>query len=232
LTRAWSNQLRGGGIAKRGMDIIDPKLVLYGDAAVVTYIYRSTPVAGETESGKQSMWNATTVYFWQDGDWKVAHMHRSYLPHKLPPAVDVPIPLELAPREYGGILGELMALESAAMERWRKGDPWGFIEISAPEVTYFDTGTPHRLDGREVLRAEYAQREGKIHYDVMEFIDPRVQVCGDAAVLLYRFFSTVLQPDGSIASRMPWNCTEVFAKQAGAWQIVHTHWSLIKGKRI
>lgn len=70
-------------------------------------------------------------------------------------------------REYEGVLGEVMALESAAMERRRKGDPWGFLEISAPEVTYFDTGTPQRLNGREALRAEYAQREGKIFYLVV-----------------------------------------------------------------
>jgi hypothetical protein len=31
------------------------------------------------------------------------------------------------------------------MERWRKGDPWGFTDISAPDVTYFDTGTPRRI---------------------------------------------------------------------------------------
>jgi hypothetical protein len=67
---------------------------------------------------------------------------------------------------------------------------WGFLEISAPEVTYFDTGTPQRINGREALRAEYALREGKIFYAVMDFIDPQVQVCGDMAVLFYRFLST------------------------------------------
>lgn len=124
----------------------------------------------------------------------------------------------------------ILSLENGAMERWRKGDPWGFTDISAPEVTYFDTGTPKRLDGLEALKAEYAKREGKIHYDVMEFIDPKVQVHGDAAVLFYRFFSTHLNPDGSIASRTPWNCTEVFFKIKGKWKIVHTHWSYINGQ--
>jgi hypothetical protein len=65
------------------------------------------------------------------------------------------------------------------MERWCKGDPWGFTYISAPDVTYFDTGTPQRINGREALIAECAQREGKILYDVMESIDPRVRVCGE-----------------------------------------------------
>jgi len=39
-----------------------------------------------------------------------------------------------------------MALESAAMERWRKGDPWVHRNL-CPDVTYFDTGTPQRLNG-------------------------------------------------------------------------------------
>jgi hypothetical protein len=52
------------------------------------------------------------------------------------------------------------------------------------------------------------------------------------AVLLYRFLSTHLNPDGSISSRTPWNCSEVFARIDGKWRIIHTHWSLIKGERM
>jgi uncharacterized protein (TIGR02246 family) len=146
--------------------------------------------------------------------------------------VEVPIPIQLSPTKFEGVLGEVMALESAAMERWRKGDPWGFIEIYAPDVTYFDTGTPQRLNGLDALRAEYAQREGKIFYDVMDFIAPMVQVCGELAVLTYRFFSTQLNPDGSISSRIPWNCSEVYVRIAGQWRIVHNHWSFIRGERM
>ncbi len=73
---------------------------------------------------------------------------------------------------------------------------------------------------------------GKIFYDVMDFIDPRVQFCGDMAVLTYRFFSTRLNPDGSISSRTPWNCSEVYVRMDGRWWIIHNHWSFIKGERI
>jgi ketosteroid isomerase-like protein len=57
-------------------------------------------------------------------------------------------------------------------------------------------------------------------------------VRGDVAVLTYRFFSTILNPDGSISSRTPWNCSEVFARMEGRWKIAHTHWSFIKGERM
>jgi ketosteroid isomerase-like protein len=124
-----------------------------------------------------------------------------------------------------------MTLECAAMERWRKGDPWGFMELYSPEITYFDSGTSRRIDGLEAMKAEYKNREGKIFYDVMEFIAPLVRVQDDLAVLYYRFFSTRLNPDGSILSRIPWNCTEVYVKQAGLWKIVHNHWSFILGEQ-
>jgi hypothetical protein len=149
----------------------------------------------------------------------------------LPEQTEVPVLVFPSGAVYTGIMQELMALESAAMDRWRRGDPWGFTEICAEEVTYFDSGTPGRLNGLKALKAEYEKRAGKIHYDAMEFIDPKVLVHGDAAVLFYRFFSTRLSPYGSITSRTPWNCTEVYARQGETWKIVHTHWSLINGQR-
>jgi len=211
-------------------EFIDPKIKRCGDLAVLTYNYRDAKTEADGSIIEQSLWNTTEVYCLLEGEWKIIHTHWSYINQKLPDSTEVPVLVEMSKKGYEGVLGELMALESAAMERWRKGDPWGFTDISAPDVTYFDTGTPKRLDGLEALKAEYAKRLGKIHYDVMEFIDPKVQVHGDAAVLFYRFFSTHLNPDGSISSRTPWNCTEVFFKVEGKWKIVHTHWSYINGQ--
>ena len=221
-----------GKIRYQGSEFIDPRVVVVGNAAVLSYNYRSSVITPEGNIASQTPWNATEVYFIREGHWKIVHTHWSYVRHRLPDSVEVPIPMQLSPKKFEGVLGELMELESAAMERWRKGDPWGFIEISSPDVTYFDTGTPQRLNGLEALRTEYSLREGKIFYDVMDFVDPRVQVSGDMAVLTYRFLSTWLNPDGSVASRTPWNCTEVFARANGKWQIIHTHWSFIKGERI
>jgi hypothetical protein len=221
-----------GKIHYQKSEFIDPRVVLVGDAAVLSYNYRSSVTTPEGTILSQTPWNATEVYFRRNHQWQIVHTHWSFIRHKLPESLKVPVPVQYSKQEYAGILGEVMALESAAMERWRKGDPWGFIEISAPEVTYFDTGTPQRINGREPLKAEYTQREGKIFYDVMDFIDPRVQDYGDLAVLSYRFLSTWLNPDGSISHRTPWNCSEVFVRQASQWQIIHTHWSFIRGERL
>lgn len=227
--KVYMRQLEGK-IRYQGSEFVDPKVVVAGDAAVLSYNYRSSVITAEGTTTSQTPWNATEVYFRRNNQWRIVHTHWSYVKHKLPESVQVPVPVQLSRKEYDGILGEVMALESAAMERWRKGDPWGFVEISASEVTYFDTGTPQRLNGREALKAEYARREGKIFYGVMDFITPRVQACGELAVLTYRFLSTWLSPDGSVSHRTPWNCTEVFVRMDGQWRIIHTHWSYIKGE--
>jgi len=229
--RAYLKQIEGQ-VHYQVSEFIDPRVVILGDGAILSYNYRSTSTTPGGAVLSQALWNTTEVYFRLEGKWQIVHTHWSFVRHKLPASLEVPIPVELSTREYPGTLGEVMALESAAMERWRKGDPWGFIEISTPEVTYFDSGTPQRINGLQALKAEYACREGQIHYDVMEFIDPRVQVCEDMAVLFYRFFSTTLNVDGSISSRTPWNCSEVFVRTRGGWKTAHTHWSLIKGERI
>lgn len=216
-----------GIFQQQAVEISHPLIQMHGDAAVLSY-HDHTVGEGNSPSG----WNVTSVYFRSGGTWRLVHNHRAYLHHRLPDSVEVPLPFTFPPPVYEGVLAELMALETAAMVRWRTGDPWGFIELYDTTTTYFDTGTPQRLDGLEALQAEYATRAGKIFYDVNDFIAPQVQVCGDTAVLFYRFFSTSLHPDGSIANRTPWNCTEVYTRINGQWKIIHNHWSFIQGRAI
>ena len=205
--------------------IIRPRIVIKEDTAVLTYICKFD----DDPQNIEESWNVTSVYFKQEGEWRLVHGHRSTLHHAQPAIIEIPIPVKGGEQVSDGVLYDLMVLESKAMERWRKGDPWGFIEISAPDVTYFDTGTRQRIDGREALAAEYSLREGRIFYDVMDFIDPGLLANGSTAVLVYRFLSTWLNPDGSVARRTPWNCTEVFRRNEENWLINHTHWSIIQG---
>jgi hypothetical protein len=51
------------------------------------------------------------------------------------------------------ITAEIIALERAALDRWGAGDPSGYLEISAADVTYFDPFLERRVDGLEVLSA-------------------------------------------------------------------------------
>ncbi len=220
-----------GQVHYQGSEFIDPCVHLCGDAALLTFNYRSTVLTPQGTVLKQTPWNATEVYFRRAGQWQIVHSHWSYIHHRLPASLQIPLPVQMTPLDYKGVFGKILALEFAAMERWRKGDPGGFLEIMAPQITYFDTGTPQRVNGLQAMQAEYASRAGKIFYDVMDFIDPHLQLMGDMAVLSYRFFSTRLHPDGSILSRIPWNCSAVYMRQNRKWRMIHNHWSFINGER-
>ena len=120
-----------------------------------------------------------------------------------------------------GLLAELLALETAAMDRWGAGDPDGFLELSDDDVSYFDPWQPERLDSRADLARVYEQIRGQVHIDSYEFVSPAVVAAGDLAALSFQFVSR-----GS-GGRMRWNTTEVYRRDPErGWRIVHTHWSL------
>jgi hypothetical protein len=113
----------------------------------------------------------------------------------------------------------IIAMERAALDRWGRGDPGGFLEISAPDVVYFDPYAEKRVDGLEALTQLYKSYWGQVHLDRYELLNPLVQVCGQAAVLTFNYVSW----SGSNETR--WNCTEVYRHGGDAWWIIQTHWS-------
>lgn len=113
----------------------------------------------------------------------------------------------------------IIAMERAALDRWGKGDPSGFLEICAPDVVYFDNTLECRLDGLELLTAHYEKLRGRIHVDRYELLDPKVQPCGEAAVLTFNFIGYA---NGEVSR---WNCTEVYRRSNDGWRIIQTHWS-------
>lgn len=123
----------------------------------------------------------------------------------------------------GNIPEKIMALEKHALEKWNRGEPAGYLEISAPDVTYFDPFLEKRLSGIESLSEYYRPIRGKIRVDAYEMIDPLVQVSGGMAVLSFNLVSHA----GKAVTK--WNCTEVYRLEGGgSWKIVQTHWSFVK----
>lgn len=118
----------------------------------------------------------------------------------------------------------IIQMERVALERWAKGDPDGFLEISDPEVTYFDPFQSGRLNSREELRKLYDGLRGKVGIEHFEIIDPKVQIEGNVAVLTFNFAS------GGSEAGMRWNTTEVYRYRDNSWQIIHTNWSLTQPK--
>ena len=121
----------------------------------------------------------------------------------------------------------IIALERAALDRWGRGDPQGYIETFAPEVTYFDPFTEKRIDGIDKMKAMLAPLVGKVKIDRYEMLDPRVQQSGDVAVLSFNLVSHTHNPDGSPRT-VRWNSTEVYRRIARRWKIVHNHWSFTR----
>jgi catechol 2,3-dioxygenase-like lactoylglutathione lyase family enzyme len=114
----------------------------------------------------------------------------------------------------------IIGLERAALERWGKGDPSGFLEISGEDVVYFDPFQERRLNGIAELSALYESIRGRVQIAHFELIDPVVQAVDNMAVLTFNY---VAHDTNEGTSR--WNCTEVFRLDAGTWRIVQTHWS-------
>jgi len=113
-----------------------------------------------------------------------------------------------------------VAMERAALVRWCDGDPSGFLEISAPDVVYFDPFVQKRVDGLAALTRLYEDIRGLVVADRFDLINPLVQECGDAAVLTFNYVSST----GGKSSR--WNCTEVYRRENASWRIIQTHWSM------
>ncbi len=114
-------------------------------------------------------------------------------------------------------------MEKSALERWNRGDPSGFLEISADDVVYFDPMTDQRLDGLPALNELYQKIRGKIQVSRYEMINPKVQAVNKMAVLTFNLIS--------YAGETPykWNCTEVYRKEKDKkWKIIQTHWSFTK----
>ena len=114
---------------------------------------------------------------------------------------------------------EIIAIEKAALTRWGNGDPSGFLEISAPDVVYFNPYLAQRLDGLDALIKDYEALRGTIFFDRFELLNPLVQFVENMAVLTFNYVSY----KGDTSDR--WNCTEVYRRSQADWKIIQSHWS-------
>src|SRR6266516_4550790 len=69
----------------------------------------------------------------------------------------------------------IIALERRALDRWGKGDPQGYLELYAPDVTYFDPIQERRVDGAAAMQKLYGPIKGLVKVDSYEMIEPKVQ---------------------------------------------------------
>ena len=122
----------------------------------------------------------------------------------------------------------LLQLERSALDRWGAGDPGGFLDIYAIDVTYFDPSTERRLDGWQTMADYYRPWTGKIEIERYDIEHPRVVSSADMAVLSYNLTNYVNAADGSEHVLNRWNSSTVYRREAEGWKVVHSHWSYVK----
>ena len=114
----------------------------------------------------------------------------------------------------------IIALEKGALEKWNQGDPDGYLNLSADDVTYFDPAIKKRLDGLDNLKKYYEPIKGQVNVSRYEMLDPKVTATNNMAVLT---FNLRTYTDDKVSD---WNCSEVYRLEPdGQWKIVQTHWS-------
>lgn len=118
---------------------------------------------------------------------------------------------------------DILAQERLSLDRWAAGDPEGYAENAAADVTYFDDiGASARVDGLDACVAYLASLQIPPHS--YEIVHPNVQVYGDVGILTLHYHG--LAPSGEVASR--WKATVVYRRDAEGWHKVHAHWSEIR----
>jgi ketosteroid isomerase-like protein len=123
---------------------------------------------------------------------------------------------------------QILMLERTALDRWGAGDPGGYLNIYAADVTYFDPVTTARIDGLDAMREYYHPWTGKIRVDRCDMLNPRVVVTDDVAVLTYNLINFISDADGAERLLNRWNSTAVYQRHNTTWKIVHSYWSYMQ----
>jgi len=121
----------------------------------------------------------------------------------------------------------IIALERGALDRWGRGDPQGYLDLYARNVTYFDPMREKRIDGLDAMKQALEPIKGLVKVDHYEMVGPQVYPAGDAAILTYNLVSYGRSPAGD-AMVVRWNSTVAYAQIDGQWKIIHSHWSYTK----
>lgn len=125
-----------------------------------------------------------------------------------------------------GAADEILAQERRALDQWAQGNPLGYLDVDAPDVTYFDDiAAQSRVDGVDAMRAYFASLQGRIPAHRYEILDPKVQLYDNVGILTLRFQARTLEGQPLAL----WKATSVYRRSGEEWRIVHAHWSLVKG---
>jgi hypothetical protein len=118
---------------------------------------------------------------------------------------------------------KIIEKERSVLDRWKQGDTFGFIEVAADDITYFDPSLEKRIDGKKEFSDFLGSFNGTFSFPRYELLNPKVQLFSDIGILTFNFvgYST----DGKTDR---WNSTEVYKFVENDWKIISSHWSRTK----
>lgn len=114
-------------------------------------------------------------------------------------------------------------IEQAA-EKWASGNPTGYAEYAANDITWVDDlGAMFPVSGKDSLKAYLENFTGQIPAHDHVLSDMAFQFYGDMAIVTYRYTGTFegIQAD-------PWKVSAVFKYSENDWFSVHENWSEVK----
>jgi len=117
----------------------------------------------------------------------------------------------------------VLSIEKTALHRWNNGDPFGFIDSYADDISYFSPGHNNRIDSIGAMNNLLAPIKGKIYIEKTQMINPRVQISGQTAILTYVLINYIKNESGRDTSY--WHSTSVYKEIKGEWKVIHSHWS-------
>ncbi|WP_032093162.1 nuclear transport factor 2 family protein [Necropsobacter rosorum] len=124
------------------------------------------------------------------------------------------------------LVDEILQLEVDALNRWFNGDVSGYREIwSKTNFSYFDIAKPLRIDSYAEIEPFLDNLDGKLFIEKpYELVSPRVQFSNDnqTGILTYQLHAKTNLIDSH------YNCIEIFQKENGKWQVIHSCWAAIR----
>lgn len=124
-------------------------------------------------------------------------------------------------------LRSLVEFEKSIQWQWSSGDPTGYMDALAEDITYVDTLAERFIVGRDAVRAHFK----RIHSDAgiirQEYLDEIARPISDREGLLVFTFNTYQRGEnGEEQLFLSWNMSLIFRKEGDGWLMTHGHLSL------
>ena len=129
---------------------------------------------------------------------------------------------------HGQVASQIIAREKAAIEAWEKKDKAFWTDYLTEDATYFGPRSPYLdVDPKVNFVPKLEQYLAQFKYLDFQMYNPRVQVYGDVAVLMYNEAVTA-DISGKVMS-FTGKVTSVYVKQGNTWRVAHGHESINPG---